>query len=109
MENYNCPSCGEKTISFWQKQFTGPLKKIKCKNCDALISVSWFRSFFIIFLGMFIPLIIAWTIFIFLPYLMDIKYPKNGIYWTFTIGLILGLVIVVWSYHRFVPLVKKDA
>ena len=109
MENYSCPNCREKSISFWQKQFAGPLKKIRCKSCNALISVSWIRSFLVIFFGTFFSWAFAMAIFISMSNLLDINLPLNGLYWALVVGFFLGLVIAIWLYHRFVPLVRKDA
>ena len=40
-----CPNCGEETISNWSKFMSGPARVIKCSNCNASVSISWYTFF----------------------------------------------------------------
>jgi len=56
----DCPNCKELSISAWRKQFIGPLRKIRCPECNAQISVGWLQS---IILGIIVCLLpIVWLI-----------------------------------------------
>jgi hypothetical protein len=41
MRNYHCPVCHQPTFSFWQVQFTGPLRTHRCSACNSRVSVPW--------------------------------------------------------------------
>lgn len=42
-----CPNCKKKTIRNFEKLMLGPSGTIRCKNCDAKISISWWS--FVVF------------------------------------------------------------
>lgn len=45
MKKFDCPHCNKPTISWWRKQFLGPIRGTRCRECDAEISVSWKSSY----------------------------------------------------------------
>lgn len=55
-------------MTFWQKQFLGPLKKLSCRDCGTLVSVPWAMSAFVIIIastiasvGPFVAAVTAWN------------------------------------------------
>ena len=105
MPIYRCPSCGKDSFSFWQKQSLGPLRKITCRSCGARVSVPWGMSTLIILIGVvatptvaLVAAVTAWNAF----------GAFGGIVTFLGSGLALG-AIGCWLYHRFVPLVTRDA
>ncbi len=41
----NCPKCGEKSISNFEKLCLGPASTTRCSVCNTRISVSWWPAF----------------------------------------------------------------
>ena len=50
-----CPNCRQKTIRNFDKLMLGPGSSIKCKNCGAEISISWWSAAIFMFV-----LIVLW-------------------------------------------------
>ncbi len=88
---YNCPKCGEETISSFRKLMLGPGRTIRCSNCNSRISVSWWT--WIIFVG-----VLSFTF-----VLRDILDP--GVDFALTVVL-LGLDLYI--HMKYIPLVVRD-
>lgn len=86
-----CPNCEKRSISAWRKQAIGPLRKIRCPNCKAQISVGWLQSV--------VLSVVVWL----LPLLWFIVLIEEGL---LKAAIFAGLaLIVIGAYqHFFVPL-----
>ena len=105
MEKYPCPSCGAKTISFWQKQFSGPLRKIKCSSCGVAVSVPWLHNLLLSLLGsVAVPLCGVGAL-----ALVGNFHSLLSMLAVFLTGAILPLLPIAWLSHRYVPLVVRKA
>jgi DNA-directed RNA polymerase subunit RPC12/RpoP len=96
---YECPWCGRKSFSFWQKQSLGPSRSIACGHCARRVSVPWGRAHLAaipVFAGALVGL---W-------FLGDAFNSKVVALAGGFIGLAVGMVLTMPLYHRFVPLVK---
>jgi hypothetical protein len=105
MSKLNCPRCGSPSVSVWQKLGLGSLKKIKCKSCGAFITVPWFKSLLVISLGTLIQLFGGLLAFSAIP-------QQAGAIASFVgavLGVVLGTLLSLWLYNRYVPLVVKHA
>ena len=40
-KRYECPHCGERTISAWRRAFLGPALPTRCSSCRQRVGVSW--------------------------------------------------------------------
>ena len=111
MENYRCPGCGERTVSFWQKQLVGVPARTSCSNCGVRLAAPLLKSVLIRSAGMFFPLCGVLFAYLFIPPAISGRflYSDAGLYASVAIGFLLGCAVVVWATHRFVPLVRKDA
>ena len=101
MKNHKCPNCNQPTIPYWKKATIGPLKKIKCVSCGALISVPIRISIFIIILsqlsalsGGILAMYVSSTPSILIPFIL---------------GSIIGVLPFFIIYNNIVPLVIKSA
>ncbi len=90
-----CPNCQIRTISAWRKQFIGPLRKIRCPDCKAQISVSWPQS---ILLGF-----IAWL----LPVVWFVTLVEGGVLLGVFVALVT-LILVGLYQHHLVPLTVRS-
>jgi len=96
---YECPWCSRKAFSFWQKQTLGPMRVMRCSQCNRQVSLSPFRAqvagaplVALGLLGMITGKVIFGT---FAAVLLGA--------W---VGLTVGLLVTVPLYHWFVPLEK---
>jgi len=105
MNKHNCPNCGSPSVTVWQKLGLGPMKKIKCKSCGAFITVPWFKSLVIIGLGTLTPLFGGLFVFGVVPNNAGAVATVAG----FSFGFVLGTLLFLWLYNRYVPLVVKHA
>jgi len=101
---YKCPNCNEPTISFWTKQFLGPARSIRCRNCEAKISVGWKTSLIsvpLLFLHFLVILVVGLEV-----------WSRYGIPAAFA-GIVLVsvpfCVLFEILQHRFVKLIVRDA
>ncbi len=98
---YKCPWCERKTFSFWQKQKLGPHSSMSCTGCKKRVSVPWGRAH-----------LAALPIFLFavagLWLVGDASGSKIFGLAGATCGVILGMMVMMPLYHRFVPLVRPD-
>ena len=88
----NCPNCNERSISAWRKQYLSPLRKIRCPNCSALVSVGWLKSIIPGMIGGILP--IAW-----LMVLLCFD--------SFLAANVFGILVIVAlgvHHHFFIPL-----
>ena len=104
MPKYECPKCGARSFSFWRKQLLGPLRKVKCTNCGASVSVS---------LGKGLLVSVATSLVPFIGSLIGLYGVRSWGLWGVLVGLAVGGVVAcvaaAWIWHRYVPLVIKDA
>ena len=96
---YACPWCDRKVFSFWQKQSLGPSRSLRCMGCKRQVSVPWGRAH-----------LAALPVFVFAVVGMYLVGDASGSkLWALAgalAGVILGMLITMPLYHRFVPLVK---
>src|SRR5215467_9892290 len=98
MQNYRCPKCGERTISFWRKQFASAFTRIPCSNCGARLAIPWVRAAFIWMAAMCIPLYGAIVTYLAIPFVIpNARYSELGLYASFSLGFVLGSIAVIWS------------
>ena len=88
---HNCPHCNEPSISFWQKQCLGPIKRIRCSECGAGISVFWPAALVAVAWAGSIP-VVALFIYIETNLLLAIAYVP------------VGFLIMSLYYHYVLPL-----
>lgn len=98
---YACPWCDRKTFSFWQKQKLGPHSSMSCTGCKKRVSVPWGRAH-----------LAALPIFLFavagLWLVGDASGSKIIALAGATCGVVLGMMVMMPLYHRFVPLVRPE-
>ncbi len=104
MPRYRCPKCGEVSFSFWRKQFLGPMRKISCARCGAKVTVPWMMSTLVIVFAAVTPTfgLVAGLV----------ASGRYGAVAGFVVFLLCALPVVAvggWLYHRFVPLITRDA
>lgn len=86
-----CPNCHEKTIPKSKRFWIGPIRSIRCDNCDAKVSIPYSSLFYI-------------TIYL----LLMIVFPRLGISPYITIALtIITCVAFLFLHYKFVPLIIK--
>jgi hypothetical protein len=106
MPRYPCPGCGRPSFSLRQKLSLGPLRKIRCKHCGAMVSVPWsaaywFNLVFATNVGLVLPMVAG--------YLAWERYGGVAGLAVFVLGTLLLLWFTAWWHLRFVPLILKDA
>jgi uncharacterized protein YqgC (DUF456 family) len=96
---YACPWCERKTFSFWQKQTLGPHRTLACAGCKRRVGVPWMQSH-----------IAALPVFLFAVAGMHLAGDASGSKILALAGAlsgaILGMLVTMPLYHRFVPLVR---
>ena len=107
MKMYECPNCGELTFSYWQKQFLGPARTIRCRACDARVSVPWLRSSIFVILGSVVSLFAGLV-----ALMMVAPGSLAGLgvalaFVVFVVGAALAVVPIAWLYGRYVHLVQR--
>jgi len=110
VQRYSCPRCGEKTISFWQKQFAGASSRMSCGGCGAQLAIPSGRSFLAAAAATLSPAlgaVVAYAAWV--QFSPQTLHEIWEIYATLLAGLSVGGVVAVWARHRFVPLICKDA
>lgn len=105
MENYLCPSCDAKTISFWQKQFSGALRRLKCSSCGVAVSVPWLHNLMLNLLGSVAVLLFGVGALV----LVGEFHSLLSMLGVFLIGATLPLFPIAWLIHHYVPLITKKA
>ena len=97
---YECPWCRRKSFSFWQKQWLGPARTIRCGACSREVSVPWGRAHIAaspLFLGAIFGMVV-WG-----PMLGE---GKLGVLFGGIFGAVFGMLLTAPIYHMYVPLVK---
>ncbi len=97
---YECPWCRRKSFSFWQKQWLGPTREIKCTACTRKVSVPWGKAHIAaspLLVGAIFGLVV-WG-----PLLGE---GKLGILFGGIFGAVFGMLLTAPIYHLYVPLVK---
>ena len=97
---YECPWCRRKSFSFWQKQWLGPARAIKCTACTRKVSVPWGKAHIAaspLLLGAIFGMVV-WG-----PMLGEGNF---GILFGGIFGAIFGMLLTAPIYHLYVPLVK---
>ena len=87
----DCPNCKKPTISAWRKQSIGPLRKVRCPNRNAQISVGWLHSVVFGALTTLIP--VVWLI----------VFIESGMIQAVAV-VVLSLVAIGAYQHFLVPL-----
>lgn len=103
MKKIQCPWCGEETFSILTKLYIGPLIKIKCKQCKELVGVPWVISLIssvlttvLFFVGAIVPL-----------FMFPERNNLEAILFKMVFGCFLAILVIVYLYLKFVPLIKK--
>lgn len=96
---YDCPWCGKKTFSFYQKQTLGPTRSIKCTGCSRRVSVPWNRAQVAA-----LPVVILGTLGLVLG--KELYTSFSAMLLGAWIGISLGMFVTAPLYHLWVPLVK---
>jgi hypothetical protein len=104
MPRYSCPSCGAKTFTYWAKQFIGPMRRVRCSSCNSLVSVGPGLSSAVLLLG---PLVAFAGGAVGAVALIEFGILAAGT--GFVAGGLIASVPSCWVWHRYVPLVRKDA
>jgi len=82
----------------------GPMRKISCDRCGAKVTVPWLMSSLVMVVAAVAPTfgliasVVAWG--------------RFGVVAGFVVFLLCALPVVAvggWLYHRFVPLITRDA
>jgi len=98
---YKCPWCERKVFSFWQKQSLGPSKSIKCTACAKRVSVPWGRAH-----------LAALPVFVFavagLYFVGEVFNSRLFAIAGLFAGVVIGMIITMPLYHRYVPLVRPE-
>ena len=90
-----CPNCEQPSFTFWQKQVLAPLRKKRCRRCNAMISVNRIR---------FLPQLLLAAAF---PIVVILGFLELGI--VGGVGLILLMVVLGSVYqHYIVTLVVRS-
>ncbi len=98
---YACPWCERKTFSFWQKQSLGPHKTLRCTGCKRQVGVPWARAN-LAALPVFLCALAG------LYFVGDASGSKIIALAGGFCGVVLGMMLMMPIYHRFVPLVKPE-
>jgi len=96
---YKCPLCSADSFTFWQKQWLGPARSIKCRACGGAVSVPWLGAVVAI-----VPIAVlasAGTI-VGATLAGNAGFAVGGV-----LGILLGFAISSPLYHRYVPLVAR--
>ena len=99
---YECPWCHDRTFSFWEKQWLGPKKTLRCSKCTRQVTVCWQRAQIaavpVLLLG-FLGMLCGKAFFA--------TWPAVALgAW---LGITLGMLITAPLYHFYVPLVRPTA
>ena len=81
------------------------MKKIKCGNCGGVVGVPWTNSLIVLAIGSVAPLLGGLLALSLLP-------KPAGTFASVVAsaaGLLMGGVVFLWLYNRYVPLVAKRA
>jgi uncharacterized protein YqgC (DUF456 family) len=98
---YKCPWCDRKTFSFWQKQKLGPHSSMSCTGCKKRVSVPWGRAHLAALPIFLFALAGLWLV-------GDASGSKIFALAGATCGVVLGMMVMMPLYHRFVPLVRPE-
>jgi len=110
LENYRCPRCQGKTITFWQKQSANAAFPITCPNCGAKLTEPFVRTVITLFAAAFPPFFGTFLMYLVIPLLVPgLRYSEIGVYGSLGLGFVLACVAAMWAFHRFVPLISRDA
>jgi hypothetical protein len=90
MQNYECPHCHQATISFWRRQFMGPVTPAACSNCGAKV---------------YVPMSGVWTVFpILLVAVLSPWIDTRPLFWVL---MAVAAIITMYLSSKYVPLVEK--
>lgn len=87
---HTCPNCGKKTIKNITKACIGPGGEIKCKECEAIITI---------------PGKSMWLMAIYLIMIILLRVFFGGI--GFYLFAAIGFVLFTWIHIKYAPLIKK--
>ncbi len=111
MKKINCPACNQPTIPVWKKLFLGPATNTRCNHCQAILSVSLFRSIIVL---LPIILVAAYTSEKVTTYFLGTTVPvtPNGnfswqVLFTYGGGIAFISVFLYLLLHRLVPLAER--
>lgn len=100
MKTYPCPACRESTISFWQKHTLGPMRKITCGRCGAVIGIPFFLGYIFVLLA-----VIGSSLGGVAALLAILPSSPSLALGALVFGTILSGACILWFYERLVPLV----
>ena len=98
---YACPWCERKTFSFWQKQKLGPNSSMSCTGCKRRVSVPWIHANLAALPIFLFALAGLWLV-------GDASGSKVLALAGAFCGVVLGMMVMMPLYHRFVPLVRPE-
>jgi uncharacterized protein (DUF983 family) len=90
MEKLECPNCHQKTIPLWRKLLLGPATRTTCANCGSGVSVPYLSMLAAV------------------PFLIAIVAAQAvGSTGIAAAALAIGVLVMLWIYYQFVPLIVK--
>ncbi|HXN15447.1 MAG TPA: hypothetical protein VN878_03665 [Usitatibacter sp.] len=96
---YACPWCERNTFSFWQKQSLGPIGITRCVNCTRRVGVPWGRAHVAA-----LPILVLALIGMYAG--AGVWESALGSLAGGVLGALLGMLLTVPLYHRYVPLIR---